>query len=121
MMDGGVQQLRDVFARLTSTLEEENYILQDRRDLSLDAIIHKKSQLLLELMRAQKSCSPEAVASRLAGELNDFKVLMRANQRLLSVHLAAAKDVSNTILDALRQNHSDGTYEGFTYLGRGAA
>ena len=118
-MEGGLLQLRDVFAKLTSTLEEENYILQERRDLSLDAIIHKKSQLLLELMRAQKACSPDAIASRLAGELRDFKVLMRANQRLLSFHLTAAKDVSNIILDALRQNHSDGTYEGSRYLSRG--
>jgi hypothetical protein len=119
MMDGGVQQFRDVFARLTSTLEEENYILQDRRELSLDAIIHKKSQLLLELMRAQKTCSPDAIRSKLAAELRDFKALMWANQRLLSVHLTAAKDVSNTILDALRQNHSDGTYEGSSYISRG--
>jgi flagellar biosynthesis/type III secretory pathway chaperone len=114
-----INQLRDVLARLAATLEEENHILEERRDLSLDPIIYKKSQLLLELMRAQKSCNPDLMKSSLEMEIHKFRSLMSANQRLLSVHLTAAKDVSNTILDVLRQNDSDGTYAGSAHTGRG--
>jgi hypothetical protein len=115
----GINQLRDVIGRLAATIEEENYILAERRELSLDALIYKKSQLLLELMRAQKSCSPEFIKFNLGKEIRQLRSLMEVNQQLLSVHLAAARDVSNTILDVLRHNESDGTYAGTAQLGRG--
>ena len=114
-----VSQLRDVIGRLVATIEEENHILEERRELSLDPIIYKKSQLLLELMRAQKSCSLEFIKSNLEKDIRQFKSVMDANQQLLSVHLTAARDVSNTILDVLRQNDSDGTYAGSARVGRG--
>jgi hypothetical protein len=114
-----VAQVRDVLGRLVSTIEEENKILNEQRELSLDPIIHRKSQLLLELMRAQKNCSAETMKSCLETEIRNFKRIMNANQQLLSVHLAAAKEVSNTILDVLRQNDSDGTYASTPNSGRG--
>ena len=114
-----INQLRDVIGRLAATIEEENHVLAERRELSLDPLIYKKSQLLLELMRAQKSCSPDFIRLNLAGEIRQLKSLMDANQQLLSVHLAAARDVSNTILDVLRHNESDGTYAGTAHMGRG--
>jgi hypothetical protein len=114
-----INQLRDVIGRLASTIEEENHVLAERRELSLDPLIYKKSQLLLELMRAQKSCSPDFIKLNLGTEIRQLKSLMDANQQLLSVHLAAARDVSNTILDVLRHNESDGTYAGTAHMGRG--
>lgn len=114
-----INQLRDVIGRLVATIEEENHVLAERRELSLDPLIYKKSQLLLELMRAQKSCSPDFIRLNLAGEIRQLKSLMDANQQMLSVHLAAARDVSNTILDVLRHNESDGTYAGTAHMGRG--
>jgi hypothetical protein len=114
-----INQLRDVIGRLVATIEEENHVLAERRELSLDPLIYKKSQLLLELMRAQKSCSPDFIRLNLGTEIRQLKSLMDANQQLLSVHLAAARDVSNTILDVLRHNESDGTYAGTAHMGRG--
>ena len=70
----------------------------------LNSLIYKKSQLLLELMRAQKSCSPEFIRFNLEREVRQVKSLMEVNQKLLSVHLTAARDVSNTILEVLRHN-----------------
>ena len=113
-----INQLRDVMGRLSTTIEEENHVLAERRDLSLDSLIYKKSQLLLELMRAQKGCGPEFVKLNLEREVRKVKSLMEVNQKLLSVHLAAARDVSNTILEVLRHNESDGTYAGTAYMGR---
>ncbi|MEP7172040.1 MAG: hypothetical protein ABI705_00990 [Aestuariivirga sp.] len=114
-----INQLRDVIGRLVATIEEENHVLAERRELSLDPLIYKKSQLLLELMRAQKSVNPDFIRLNLGGEIRQLKSLMDANQQLLSVHLAAARDVSNTILDVLRHNESDGTYAGTAQMGRG--
>ena len=114
-----INQLRDVIGRLVATIEEENHVLAERRELSLDPLIYKKSQLLLELMRAQKSVNPDFIRLNLGGEIRQLKSLMDANQQMLSVHLAAARDVSNTILDVLRHNESDGTYAGTAHMGRG--
>jgi hypothetical protein len=114
-----INQLRDVIGRLVATIEEENHVLAERRELSLDPLIYKKSQLLVELMRAQKSVSPDFIKLNLAGEIRQLKSLMDTNQQMLSVHLAAARDVSNTILDVLRHNESDGTYAGTAQMGRG--
>ena len=114
-----ISQLRDVIGRLVATIEEENHILAERRELSLDPLIYKKSQLLLELMRAQKSCNPDLIKFNLGTEIRQLKSLMDVNQQALSVHLAAAREVSNTILDVLRHNESDGTYAGAAYRGRG--
>ena len=114
-----ITQLRDVIGRLAATIEEENHVLAERRELSLDPLIYKKSQLMLELMRAQKSVSADFIRLNLAGEIRKLKTLMDANQQLLSVHLAAAREVSDTILDVLRHNESDGTYAGTAHMGRG--
>ncbi len=114
-----INQLRDVIGRLVATIDEENHVLAERRELSLDPLIYKKSQLLLELTRAQKSCSADFIRLNLAGEIRQLKSLMDANQQMLSVHLAAARDVSDTILDVLRHNESDGTYAGTAQMGRG--
>ncbi len=119
LTSANVNQLRDVLSRLAATLEEENQTLENRRELSLDGIIHKKSQLLLELMRASKNCGPDLIKRYFESDVRKFKALTQANDRLLSVHLTVAKEVSNTILEALRQNESDGTYGGSRYNVRG--
>jgi hypothetical protein len=102
--------LGDIIARLTSVIEEENRLLTEQREKSLDALILKKSQLLLELLRVQKSLAVTLPHPELAAGFQTLRAVMEANQRLLSIHLSAAKEISDTILDALRQNESDGTY-----------
>jgi hypothetical protein len=114
-----INQLRDVIGRLAATIEEENHVLAERRELSLDPLIYKKSQLLLELMRAQRSCSPDYIRLNLGSEIRQLRSLMETNQQLISIHLAAAREVSNTILDVLRHNESDGTYAGTAQMSRG--
>jgi cytosine/adenosine deaminase-related metal-dependent hydrolase len=102
--------LSDVIVRLTGVIEEENRILTEDREKSLESLIHKKSQLLLELLRLQKNLG-ETPRSDLKRQLEGLRIVMESNQRLLSIHLSAAREISETILEALRQNESDGTYE----------
>lgn len=42
-----INQLRDVIGRLAASIVEENHILSEHREMSLDPLIYKKSQLLL--------------------------------------------------------------------------
>jgi hypothetical protein len=103
--------LEDVIVRLTAVLEEENRRLTEQREASLESLIHKKSQLLLELLRIQKALMPTQHRD-VTGKLKALRLAMEANRRLLSIHLSAAKEISDTILEALRQDESDGTYDG---------
>jgi flagellar biosynthesis/type III secretory pathway chaperone len=102
--------LGDVIMRLTAVIEEENRVLTEDREKSLQSLIHKKSQLLLELLRIQKTLG-EPSGADVKHQLEALRWIMDANQRLLSIHLSAAREISETILEAMRQNESDGTYE----------
>jgi cytosine/adenosine deaminase-related metal-dependent hydrolase len=103
--------LDDIITRLTAVIQEENRILAEDREKSLESLIQKKSQLLLELLRIQKALG-DMPRTDLKRQLESLRAVMEANQRLLSIHLSAAREISETILEALRQNDSDGTYEG---------
>lgn len=102
--------LGDVAGRLLRVIEDENRLLTERQGQSLDASIQKKSQLLLELLRLQKSCNASALLPASQQLLKSLRDALDANRRLLEMHLAAAREVTDTILDALRQGESDGTY-----------
>lgn len=104
------RQLADVVTRLLRVLEEENQLLERRKDVSLDPLIQKKSQLLLELIRLQKT-QDLARAHPLSREaLKQLRAALDRNQHNLKINLAAAREVTETILEALRQGESDGTY-----------
>jgi len=106
------RQLSDVVSRLLRVIEEENQMLSERRGPSLDALIQKKSQLLLELLRVQKTVNPDALHPVSRQLLKTLRTALEANRRLLAINLAAAKEITDTILEALRQSESDGTYGG---------
>ena len=102
--------ISDIAARLLHVIDEENRLLSEKGALSLEGLVQRKSQLLLELMRAQKSISPVSAAG--LEPLRKLKVALAANQKLLAMQVAAAQEITQTILEALRQGESDGTYGG---------
>jgi hypothetical protein len=110
----GLSQLRDIIVRLISVLTEENRILDQHRTQSLEPMIQKKGQLLLELMRAQKHMSPSLVSSEIRTDLLRLRHEMSVNKQKLAIHFTATKDITDSLLDVLRQNESDGTYLGWT-------
>lgn len=104
------RQLSDVVSRLLRVIDDENRVLTERQDQALDALIQKKSQLLLELLRVQKTINPEALQPASRNLLRSLRAALEANKRMLAINLAAAREVTDTILEALRQSESDGTY-----------
>jgi hypothetical protein len=110
----GVAQLRDIIARLTAIVTEENSMLESDHGVSLESIIQKKGQLLLELMRSQKNIQPDVLRTHLRHDLFVLRNVMAENKRKLTVHYSAAKDITDSILDVMRYNESDGTYQGWS-------
>jgi hypothetical protein len=110
----GVNQLREVIQRLVDTVTNENELLDSHCNFSLETIIQKKGQLLLDLMRAQRHIQPDLIRSQIQNDVLRLRKVMAENQRKLAIHFAAAKDITDTILDVLRHNESDGTYLGWS-------
>jgi flagellar biosynthesis/type III secretory pathway chaperone len=114
----GLSQLREIVARLIVVLDEENQVLESNKDISLEPMIQKKGQLLLELMRAQKHMRPDMVRTEIRTDILRLRHAMSVNKQKLAIHFAATKDITDSLLDVLRQNESDGTYVGWSKDGR---
>jgi hypothetical protein len=109
----GLIHLREVIERLIKVLIEENRILDHNQIQSLDPLIQKKGQLLLELMRAQKHIHPGLARSEIRTDVLRLRHEMSMNKQKLAIHFAATKDITDALLDVLRHNESDGTYQGW--------
>ena len=113
-MNAGLSHLSEIINRLIAVLGEENRILDHDSSQSLEPMIQKKGQLLLELMRAQKSVHPSLVKIEIRTDILRLRHEMSVNKQKLAIHFAATKDITDCLLDVLRQNESDGTYAGWT-------
>jgi len=101
---------QNILARLNSVITEETAALNQRQIGELQAFTVKKNQLLFELTRALKTLSSDELNHSCAPQLKELRWRLEANQKLLGIHLDAAREVSQTIIEAIRQADSDGTY-----------
>ena len=96
--------------RLEAVLGEETRALMAGVSVDVGQFTRQKNQLLLELTCARRSCDDRELHAALSPRAASLKTLMAANEKALAVHLAAARQVSAIIVDALREAESDGTY-----------
>jgi flagellar biosynthesis/type III secretory pathway chaperone len=99
-----------ILARLNSVIAEETAMLCQRQAGELQAFTTKKNQLLFELSRALKTTPVEDIQRNYGPQLKELRWRLDANKNLLGTHLEAAREVSQTIIEAIRQADSDGTY-----------
>lgn len=105
-----VSSFGSILARLNIVITEETAVLNRRQVGDLQAFTAKKNQLLFELTKALKSTATEELQRLYAPQLQELRGRLDANKKLLAIHLEAAKEVSQTIIEAIRQADSDGTY-----------
>lgn len=99
-----------ILTRLNAVIAEETAMLNRRQSGELQAFTMRKNQLLFELTKALKSSPVEELHRLHAAQLQELQWRLEANRKLLATHLDAAKEVSQTIIEAIRQADSDGTY-----------
>jgi len=100
----------NILARLNSVIDEETTALNQRRIGELSTFTVKKNQLLFELTRALKALPADEAWRSHGLQLKELRWRLDANQKLLGIHLDAAREVSQTIIEAIRLADSDGTY-----------
>jgi flagellar biosynthesis/type III secretory pathway chaperone len=100
----------NILARLNSVIAEETAVLDQRQIGELQAFTVKKNQLLFELTRALKSQSVDELNHGYIPQLKELRWRLEANRKLLGTHLDAAREIAQTIVEAIQQADSDGTY-----------
>lgn len=97
--------------RLEDLLERETGGLKGYSITELKELNHRKSQCLLELMRASRSLEGQPQSRALVERLATLRNTVDRNQAALQIHVDAVKEIATIISDTLRDTESDGTYD----------
>ena len=113
---GAGQQAPAIFTlslidRLESILERETGSLKSYTITELKELNHRKSQCLLELMRASRSLEGQPQSRVLADRLAALRATLDRNQVALQTQVDAVREIAAIIANALRDTESDGTYD----------
>ncbi|MGL4405280.1 MAG: hypothetical protein ACRCT6_05940 [Notoacmeibacter sp.] len=101
------RNLIETFERLKVLLETETSALRNGTYLNLAANADSKARILLELSHWRTLDNDLALSKEQANQLID---LLNENAQMLDQHMKAAKKVSDSLAQHLRDADSDGTY-----------
>lgn len=97
--------------RLEETIDLETAALQGGTVVDLDEFNRRKSQSLLELSRVMRVLPPaRPIDADIAARLSTMQDKLLRNQAALEVHLAAVREIADTVSHAIQDAESDGTY-----------
>ena len=107
-----------IVERLLRVIEQESADVRNLRRIDYDSYNSKKSQGLLEISRLLPSLEFRT-SPALIDALQRLEAAIAENQKVLSLHLAAASTINALIARAVRESQSDGTYcvSGLPYHG----
>lgn len=105
-----VTAVAPALVKLIEAVDEENAALRDQKIFTHAGFTDRKNQALRELMAAQRKEISAAAGSALAPLLRRLSHELQENSRLLKLHIAAVGEISDIIVNGLRDAESDGTY-----------
>lgn len=105
--------------RLIEVVEEENKVLELRQVVSHAGYTDRKNHALRELLAAQRRELSSEIREALRPVLQRLSGALQANARLLKHHIAAVGEVSDIIVNSLKDADSDGTYSRESRMQRG--
>ncbi len=108
-MPSAVAAMHAAIGRLEETVAEEIAALSDNSAADFADINRRKSQSLLEITRLARSL-PLGSRGELAPRLSALSDALATDHRLLGLHLAASRQLSDLMIGVLHEAESDGTY-----------
>lgn len=102
--------LLEAMDRIGSIVDTETEALRQLRVVDLADFNNRKSRGLLDLTRAFRALEGERLDERAAARLKQLRAKLEANQAALSMHLAAAREITTIVAQSIRDSESDGTY-----------
>jgi hypothetical protein len=109
-----------VIGRLDACLDEETAALARSPNIDLAIYINRKGQGLLELNRAIRLIEDHPIAVDVSLALASLRKKIEQNTRALRLNIAAVKEISCVLADAIQSAESDGTYSSDIRRHRGA-
>lgn len=96
--------------KLVVLLEEENDLLRRHQIASHAAFTSRKNQALRELMIMRAAGVPDRPPPLLKPVLERLAEVLKTNAALLKLHIGAVGEISDIIVNGIREADSDGTY-----------
>ena len=104
-----IAAMHAAIGRLEETIGEEIAALEANAAADFSDINRRKSQSLLEITRLSRAL-PLGSEGELAPSLRRLREALAADHRLLGLHLAASRQLSELMIGVLHEAESDGTY-----------
>jgi hypothetical protein len=105
-----ITALNAAIDRLEEIIAAEMTALAGNQVADFADINRRKSQSLLEITRLSRAL-PVGGERALAPRLDRLRSALAADHRLLSLHLAASRQLSDLMIGVLHEAESDGTYD----------
>lgn len=102
--------LSPALLKLIEVIEEENVALREHRIVFHAGFTDRKNQALRELMAVQRSEGLREAAMACRTSLERLSAVLHSNAGLLKLHIAAVGEMSDIIINGLREADFDGTY-----------
>jgi hypothetical protein len=96
--------------RVEAIVDAETAALKEFKSIDLREFNNRKSQALLELMRATRNLGGAKLDPQAASRVAALRAKLETNLALLNTHLKAAKEITGLVAETIRANESDGTY-----------
>ncbi len=108
-MPSAVTAMHAAIGRLEQTIAVEIAALSENRPADFADINRRKSQSLLEITRLARTL-PLGSKGQLEPRLRALSDALATDHRLLGLHLAASRQISDLMIGVLHEAESDGTY-----------
>ena len=108
-----VHSVLTIIRRLSAYVAAETSEISGNAKFDFQASSERKSRMLIELSRASRSINPAQVDQTLAQELEKLKEALQENERRIKAHLASVREVSALMVNILKNEEADGTYQEF--------
>jgi hypothetical protein len=96
--------------RVEAIVDAETAALKEFKTIDLREFNNRKSQALLELMRATRNLGGAKLDAHAASRVATLRTKLETNLALLNTHLKAAKEITGLVAETIRASESDGTY-----------
>ena len=107
---GQQSSLHMVISRLGTFIELETEQIQSNKNFDFGASSEKKSRLLFELNKASRGCDFSTLDRSVIDQLAHLKKALASNEAQIKAHLSAIREVSDLMVDILKNEEADGTY-----------
>ncbi len=111
--NGGQSQssIRTIIDRLNLFIEDETQAMNVNSTFDYRTSSERKNRLLYELMRASRLTDFGILDKNTVSALSRLKSALEVNSASISANLSAVRDVANIMVNIMRNEEADGTYD----------